>query len=434
MDRKRLRVGSLFSGIGGIELGLERSGEFDTVYLSEIYEPARCVLRRHFPEAKLYGSVEEISFNTRKPEGRGQHLRGRVSANDTRWETGAGIPDSSTGDGGGTEDGDSGTNLPWVDVITGGFPCQDVSVAGRRAGLDGERTGLFWEFHRIVDETRPRWFIAENVPGLFSSNGGNDFAFILRGLADIGYGVAWRLLDSQYFSVPQRRRRVFLVGCLGDPRPAFRALHPVGTGLRGDTPTIRVPEQDAPDGTERSTGERVWPDKAMPLMARDYKGPRNYRDGGLQACVADPILTREGSTYTHEGSTLRMHNTVAATLVNPGKQWNSFQNLPNLVAEEPVAYHDVAPTLFGSGAGTSRVASAGSESEFIVGPVLRRLTPVECERLQGLPDGYTGWGIKEDGTRVDFKDTPRYKMLGNAVTTTVANWIGHQIAEIENES
>jgi DNA (cytosine-5)-methyltransferase 1 len=128
----------------------------------EIDKAAQAVLRRHFPNAQLHSDITTVSG------------------------------------------GDLG---PAVDVLCGGFPCQDVSVAGRRAGLAGARSGLWHEFHRILGEARPRWVVIENVPGLLSSNRGRDFATILRGLGDIGYCVAWRVLDSQYFGVPQRRLR-----------------------------------------------------------------------------------------------------------------------------------------------------------------------------------------------------------------------------------
>jgi site-specific DNA-cytosine methylase len=108
------------------------------------------------------------------------------------------------------------------DLLCGGFPCQDLSVAGQRAGLAGDRSGLFFEFARIIDAFRPRWVLVENVPGLLSSNGGRDFGVVLGTLADLGYGVGWRILDSRFFGVPQRRRRVFIVGARadGDPRAA----------------------------------------------------------------------------------------------------------------------------------------------------------------------------------------------------------------------
>src|SRR5690625_1755314 len=108
------------------------------------------------------------------------------------------------------------SNLPKVDVLVGGFPCQDLSVAGRRAGLAGERSGLWWQFHRIISELAPRWVVIENVPGLLSSSSGRDLGIILGALGKLGYGWAYRVLDAQWFGVAQRRRRVFIVGHAGD--------------------------------------------------------------------------------------------------------------------------------------------------------------------------------------------------------------------------
>ncbi|MCH5374818.1 MAG: DNA (cytosine-5-)-methyltransferase [Planctomycetes bacterium] len=251
-----------------------------------------------------------------------------------------------------------------------------------------------------MGEVAPRWVLIENVPGLLSSHGGRDFATVLSGLADLGYGWAYRILDSQFFGVPQRRRRVFVVGCSGDAGSAFRALHPVGTGLPGHPAPSREARERTAEGAAGGVGgafalsshasaadaivsnrshakggptglgvskdlayslrskrtqgvTQTWPDTAMPLMERDYKGPRNYRDGGIQAmCV---------------------------------------QSVP------------------------------------------RRLTPVECERLQGFPDGWTEWGLDRAWERVELADGPRYRQMGNAVTVNVAEWIGRHILEVDRD-
>jgi len=185
-----VKVGSLFSGIGGFDLGLERAG-MTVRWQCEIDKAAQSVLRRHWPDATLYDDVTTL-----------------------------------------------GADVERVDLICGGFPCQDLSVAGRRAGLAGERSGLWHQFHRILGELAPRWVLIENVPGLLSSNGGRDFAVVLRGLVELGYGVAWRILDAQYFGVAQRRRRVFIVGCLGDSARAAQVLFEPES-LPGDTPPRR---------------------------------------------------------------------------------------------------------------------------------------------------------------------------------------------------
>src|SRR3990167_7940242 len=166
-----MRYGSLFSGIGGFDLGFDRAG-MKCAWQVEIDTKCQDVLGTHWPGIERYSDV-------------------RTAGRD---------------------------NLEPVELICGGFPCQDLSVAGRRAGLGGERSGLWFEFARIVGELAPRWVVVENVPGLLSSAGGRDFAVILRGLVERGYGVAWRILDAQYFGLAQRRRRVFVVGHLGDGR------------------------------------------------------------------------------------------------------------------------------------------------------------------------------------------------------------------------
>ena len=163
-----MRVGSLFSGVGGFDLGLERAGH-EIVWQVENDKQCRSVLRHHWPNVDLYEDVKDV---------------GR-------------------------------TTLSSVDLICGGFPCQDLSVAGGRAGLAGERSGLWGEFHCIISELTPTWLLIENVPGLLSSNEGRDMAVIVHGLEELGYGWSYRILDSQYFGVPQRRRRVFIVGHSG---------------------------------------------------------------------------------------------------------------------------------------------------------------------------------------------------------------------------
>ena len=166
---------SLFAGIGGFDLALERNG-VKVVAAVEIDKKASDVLAKHFPNSKLFGDIQTV--------------------------TGKDLIDA------GFE--------PREGIITGGFPCQDLSVAGKRAGLAGKRSGLFWEICRLLEETKTENFILENVPGLLSSNEGRDMAAVVEALVELGYGIAWRVLDAQYFGVPQRRRRVFIVGCLAD--------------------------------------------------------------------------------------------------------------------------------------------------------------------------------------------------------------------------
>lgn len=152
-----------------------------------------------------------------------------------------------------------------VDLVVGGTPCQDFSVAGKRTGLTGERSGLALVFVQILSVVRPEWFVWENAPGVFSTNGGRDFGTFLGTLDDIGYSCAWRVLDAQYFGVPQRRRRVFVVGHLGDWRPAAAVLFEPGC-LRRDTPPSRKKGADIAGTLKGGSGKRGWESTFIPQI------------------------------------------------------------------------------------------------------------------------------------------------------------------------
>ena len=165
-----MKVASFFSGIGGIDLGLERAG-MEVVFQCEILPFGQSVLKKHWPDAILAGDITKVQ----------------------------------------------GNDIPTVDVFAGGFPCQDLSLAnqGKRKGLEGARSGLFYKYAELVEEKHPRWVFIENVPGLLNSAKGADFAAVLSTLDELGYGVAWRVLDAKFFGTPQRRRRTYIVASLG---------------------------------------------------------------------------------------------------------------------------------------------------------------------------------------------------------------------------
>ena len=195
---------SLFAGVGGFDLAMQRNG-IKTVATVEIDKNARGVLQRRFPDATHFEDVTKVT---------GDELRA------------AGF-------------------IPSRGIITGGFPCQDLSVAGKRAGLAGKRSGLYWEIIRLVDELEPKYLVLENVPGLLSSNRGRDMGTVIGALEDRGYGIGWRVLDAQYFGVAQRRRRVFIVGCAGDTRGTSAEILALGEGLSGHPASSRKKRQDA---------------------------------------------------------------------------------------------------------------------------------------------------------------------------------------------
>ena len=227
-----MKAVSLFAGVGGFDLALERSG-VQVVASVEIDKNARKILEKQFPNSTILEDVCDVT---------GDKLR----------ELGF----DSNG------------------IIVGGFPCQDLSVAGKRAGLAGDRSGLFFEITRILEETKAKYFILENVPGLLSSNKGRDMGTVIGTLDDLGYSVAWRVLDAQYFGVPQRRRRVFIVGCLGDDWRTPAEILAIGEGRAG---YIEASEQKRKDTSRKTATSIVGSDKVGSLMASDYKFPQQQQ-------------------------------------------------------------------------------------------------------------------------------------------------------------
>jgi DNA (cytosine-5)-methyltransferase 1 len=215
-----MKAVSLFAGVGGFDLALETAG-VPVVASCEIDKHARAVLAKQFPNSTLINDVKDVT---------GDQLR---------------------------ELGFNGSE----GIIVGGFPCQDLSVAGKRAGLAGSRSGLFWEICRILDETKAKWFVLENVPGLLSSNDGRDMGTVIQALVERGYGVAYRILDAQHFGVAQRRRRVFIVGCLGDNGSAPAEVLALIEGMRGHLATSdkkrKVIASATPLSTRAGNGRKV---------------------------------------------------------------------------------------------------------------------------------------------------------------------------------
>lgn len=344
-----LRFISLFSGIGGFDLGFERAG-MQCVAQVEIDKDCREVLKRHFPDVVQYEDVCNV---------------GRQ-------------------------------NLPAVDLICGGFPCQDVSIAGRRAGLAGERSGLWFEFQRILMETKPRWVVIENVPGLLSSNSGRDFAIILHGLAECGYRVTWRVLDAQYFGVPQRRRRVFIVGSLGNGRSAQVLFERESSEWHPQQGKQK--RKEAASETTRGASEHDRPAYAIRSSASGWKV-----DG------ADNLVT-----YRIQRSDAYDESEIASTL--SARDYKAATDLIILSDQLNYSSKVVGTLTHGSKSGSGNKATA------MIANRVRRLTPVECERLQGFPDNWTG----------NQSDIKRYRQLGNAVAVPVIEWIGKRIVEAEN--
>lgn len=471
-----MRVGSLFSGIGGFDLGFERAG-MTVAFQCEIDKDARKVLGERWPDVPCYEDVKEI--HGRRACRDDVRLAGVGGERHVVAGQGSELDRSSPGvrgdvaveqDAGrvhrpaATDDGGFGTDgcpacLPAVDVLCGGFPCQDLSVAGRRAGLAGERSGLFHEFMRVAGELAPRWVVVENVPGLLSSNGGRDMGVVVGTLADLGYGWAYRVLDAQFFGVAQRRRRVFIVGCLGDTAAAAQVLfEPESCG--GDSPPSRTARAGAAGGSAgRATG-------GVADTLRSHPRPGSNSNGALVAATLNSG-GNNGGFRTEPGEHLvpiGFHQTqdpisednltpaLGATSIGMGIAYRKAARVSGPDTPETWVDDGLANTLNGFDVGDVRTThavvqplSVAAFSENQRGEVLetdysrqlttgggkpgqgypavrdgmavRRVTPVECERLQGFPDEWTG----------SLSDSARYRTLGNAVAVPVAEWIARRM-------
>ncbi len=358
-----MRYMSLFSGCGGIDLALRQAG-LACVAQSEIDRDASAVLRRHFPDVPNLGDVRGVD----------------------------------------------GRRFSGIDLIAGGFPCQDVSVAGDRAGLACERSGLWREFQRVISEARPSWVLIENVPGLLSSASGRDFGRILTGLDELGYVGAWRVLDAQYWGIPQRRRRVFLVGCLGTlgADPGSVLFEPAG--VRGNPQARRTERQTIAAAVTGSFG---------------HHGRSTPRGDGSDNLIAGTIEAHHCPRYDGDTETF-----IPVPLASPVGSHNWRQDLDNDTYVVNLRGREGGAMPEMDSLASVRAASGGSTRSYPVGNFgVRRLLPVECERLQGLPDGWTEWSVSEAGERVVLSDSARYRLIGNSVAVPVVAWIAERLRQ-----
>ena len=347
-----------------------------------------------------------------------------------------------------------------IDVLVGGTPCQSFSVAGLRKGLADPRGNLMLTFGAIAAKYRPRWLVWENVPGVLSSNGGRDFGTFLGMLGELGYGFAYRVLDAQYFGVAQRRRRVFVVACIGDWRAAAAVLFE-RESLSGNPAPSREAGQEAAGTLASRTGAGGFPgtDEACSGYVQPVAQPFSVANC-LTARTARTARTAKGMNSTlDEGQTpvVCVHGTQDPCVSNDHAHALGRNNgQENAVLSVALRGRDGGSTaeLGGEQAGTLRASSGGGDKPHVLsGLSVRRLTPVECERLQGFPDGHTDipWRIwkesKRKGTSYerllsdqgiklkepagqDCPDGPRYKSLGNSMAVPVMRWIGGRIQSV----
>lgn len=309
-----------------------------------------------------------------------------------------------------------------VDVVVGGSPCQSFSIAGRREGLAGA-SGLMWEYVRAVREIRPRWLVWENVPGALSSSGGEDFRCLLLELDALGYGLAWDVLDAQFFGLAQRRERLFVVGRLGDVGRAAEVLFEPEE-MRWDNPPSRAKRQELALAARAGAGGDGGRDSAGVLAfdTTQVTSPRN----GSNPQFGDPCHTLSAAAHVpviafNAGNA----NDVACAGAGPEGLCPTLRSSPSGTNQVPVIAF--SRDVSGSRGGPSPDSGPSAVTD---GYVVRRLMPVECERLQGFPDGWTRvpWRGKP---AEECPDTPRYKALGNSMAVPVMRWIGERIAMVE---
>lgn len=284
-----------------------------------------------------------------------------------------------------------------VDFIAGGSPCQDFSISGKRAGLHGNRSSLAWEFCRILSEVQPKWFLWENVPGALSTNGGRDFSALLREMENIGYGMAWRILDAQFFGIPQRRRRIFLVGYFGNWRPPAAVL---------------------------------FEPQSMPRYIKKSKRKQcntsgNIGTGSFKAMPGNFSSANMIYDFLHCGNVRIYDNSCPTLLSRMGTGGNQVPVTFCAKSFAKIQASFVGSTLKATGG----MQDGGSENYVVQNLFVRKLTPLECERLQGLPDNYTD---------IPYKGKPhsplskRYEAIGNSIAVPVLKWIFERMKKVQS--
>jgi DNA (cytosine-5)-methyltransferase 1 len=326
-----------------------------------------------------------------------------------------------------------------IDLLVGGTPCQSFSVAGLRGGLKDPRGGLMLTYLEIAERLRPRWIVWENVPGVLSSNGGRDFGSFLGALGQLGYGWSYRVLDSQWIrtqrhpnAVPQRRRRVFVVGCLGDTTSAAKVLFERQSLLRDSTSRRKKSQEIAFDSGESTSSNCITSHEISPCLettCHDYSRAdgftiigqptgyrwQNNRDGLVEDGSVGAIRASTGDSGFHE-----MNHPLVLQPFTKSKRAQSNQD------DETWVEGDVAPTQNIFDTGDTRATTAVVQSMTV-----RRLTPIECERLQGFPDNYTCIPWKNKSAD-ECPDGPRYRALGNSMAVNCMEWIGERIAMVDS--
>ena len=303
-----------------------------------------------------------------------------------------------------------------IDLLVGGTPCQSFSVAGLRKGLSDPRGNLMLTYLAIAAQYQPKWLVWENVPGVLSSNRGRDFGTFLGALGQLGYGFAYRVLDAQYFGVAQRRKRVFVVGYLGDWKRAAAVLFERESLSGHPAPSREAGEEVAPTVTQGAPFSRTGNERVEAGA---------YVPDGPAKCLTSGV----GQRYDFETENFP----IAFGAQNSARQGDSVSEhvTPTLDKSKTpaVATHSVAGTMLSrntSGGFSNSIDHAAAGYMALQHMQVRRLTTTECERLQGFPDNYTQIPYRNKPAE-SCPDGPRYKAMGNSMAVPVMRWIGERI-------
>lgn len=412
----------LFAGVGGLSVGLERAG-WRCAGHAEWEDHPRAVLRKQWPHVPLWGDVSKLN------------------GHDIVREVG-----------------------PFT-MLTFGAPCQDFSIAGKRDGMDGERSVLVLDALRIWEESGAPLALYENVVGMLSSNQGADFASILsvfvgdpvavpaRGWKGGGGVVrgrrgvaAWRVLDAQYFGVPQRRRRVFVLGTR-DPRVDPAQVLSLLEGVSGYPAPRRATQQAAPAdagaGASRAyavrtantgaNGHGIADDVTHTLDGANGQAVLTFDARGNGEGVVVNAITGDHNNRVTDYTAIILRQREGKPGGGKGPLLSPERERTLGTANDQVVFPAYRMVAFGEYAedGTASAIKArdykDATDRSVAGGVPRRLTPVECERLMGWEDGWTASGLDEDGEPYALSDTARYKACGNGVASPVAQWIGFRL-------
>jgi DNA (cytosine-5)-methyltransferase 1 len=326
-----------------------------------------------------------------------------------------------------------------IDLLVGGTPCQSFSVAGLRKGLADPRGNLMLTFLSIADKRRPKWIVWENVPGVLSSNGGKDFGTFLGALGELGYGFAYRVLDAQHFGVAQRRRRVFVVGYLGDWRPAAAVLFE-SESLQRDSKSSRAKRQETPTDAQGGVGATSYGTGLNPQLMATLCAKDNEKLGSDQWVKEGKAIVGFKPSWWVRATSPDGRETIGTLRQRDYKGIGNddLESGRGLAIEVKQVAQPIAVDCFNQTINEKTSQTIGSSASDVnhYGAVLqtmaiRRLTPKECERLQGFPDDWTKIPYRNKPAD-QCPDGPRYKACGNSMAVPVMRWIGTRIQMIEN--